>query len=343
MNGDSMKVIEMTELDNRIGLIKDDCEDEELGRFSSDIPNAKNSRSFVIAMEDDDDDDQHTDPAETPDKLDLINPSVPDPPLMSNILSRGNSQSEFDRELGTKSEFMEVKLSDQQLSKSTKETLSNAARPQESTNPLSMLVRSFSSDKGEMVSQRELDTSRELIEKVSVKREAGEEEAEEVVLGFYSAIVLLSVVTVLIAILSEIISATIETACASLHLSSVFVATIILPIVGNAAEHSSAIVFAMKNKVNLSLSIAIGSSTQIALCVLPFTVLLAWCSRLDMSLEFGLYESACILLSVFSVTIALKDGVTNWLIGLSLVAAYVIIAIGFYEHDSVPLDAVEGR
>jgi Ca2+/H+ antiporter len=164
-----------------------------------------------------------------------------------------------------------------------------------------------------------------------------EEEEEEVLLQYHSCLIFLTIITVFIALLSEIISSTIEEASSSLRISSVFTSTIILPIVGNAAEHTSAIVFAMKNKLNLTMGIAIGSSTQIALCVLPLVVILGWMSGLEMTLEFGPYESICLFLSVFAMTIALKDGWTNWLIGLCLLAAYLIIAMGFLVQKDEPL------
>jgi Ca2+/H+ antiporter len=164
-----------------------------------------------------------------------------------------------------------------------------------------------------------------------------EEEEEQVLLQYHSCLIFLTIITVFIAFLSEIISSTIEEASSSLRISSVFTSTIILPIVGNAAEHTSAIVFAMKNKLNLTMGIAIGSSTQIALCVLPLVVILGWMSGLEMTLEFGPYESMCLFLSVFAMTIALKDGLTNWLIGLCLLAAYVIIAMGFLVQKDEPL------
>jgi Ca2+/Na+ antiporter len=179
-------------------------------------------------------------------------------------------------------------------------------------------------------------------EKPEEDGEDGEEE-EEVVLSYRSSMIYLGVITVFIAILSEIISSTIETAASSLHLSGIFIATIVLPIVGNAAEHTSAIVFAMKNKLNLTLGIAIGSSTQIALCVLPLVVILGWMSDLDMSLEFGYYESVCLFVSVFCLTIALKDGESNWFVGLTMIVAYVIIAMGFFVHKNSSLSADEGR
>lgn len=99
-----------------------------------------------------------------------------------------------------------------------------------------------------------------------------------------------------------------------------------------------AVVFAMKGKLDLTLGIAIGSSTQIALCVVPILVILAWMMDLDLDLDFGPYESLSVLLTVIAVTFAIKDGESNWLIGLTLIGAYFIIAAGFIAHHNTSLD-----
>ncbi len=99
-----------------------------------------------------------------------------------------------------------------------------------------------------------------------------------------------------------------------------------------------AVVFAMKGKLDLTLGIAIGSSTQIALCVVPILVILAWMMDLDLDLDFGPYESLSVLLTVIAVTFAIKDGESNWLIGLTLIGAYFIIAAGFIAHHNTNLD-----
>jgi Ca2+:H+ antiporter len=104
---------------------------------------------------------------------------------------------------------------------------------------------------------------------------------------------------------------------------------------------SGAVMFAWKGKVDLALGVAIGSSTQIALCVLPFLVILGWMMGKDLDLNFGSYESTCVLLTVISVTFAIKDGSSNWLVGLTLIAAYLIISIGFWTHSNDPLDSSE--
>ena len=99
--------------------------------------------------------------------------------------------------------------------------------------------------------------------------------------------------------------------------------------------------FAWKGKVDLALGVAIGSSTQISLCVLPFLVILGWMMGKDLDLAFGSYESTCVLLTVVSVTFAIKDGTSNWLVGLTLVYAYLIISIGFWAHANDDLSSTE--
>mmetsp|Transcript_17866 Transcript_17866/g.36084 ORF Transcript_17866/g.36084 Transcript_17866/m.36084 type:complete len:432 (+) Transcript_17866:202-1497(+) len=177
------------------------------------------------------------------------------------------------------------------------------------------------------------------------EKKAGEEEnndddddEEEDVLGMRNAIIWLGIITVLVALVSDAISATIENAAEGLGMSKVFIAAILLPIVGNAAEHAGAVMFAMKGKLDLSLGVAIGSSTQIALCVLPFMVLLGWMGGYDLSLDFGGFEAATLALSVISVTFAIKDGRSDWLLGLTLCVAYFVIALGFWAHSNDDLD-----
>ena len=171
-------------------------------------------------------------------------------------------------------------------------------------------------------------------ENSGVGEDDDDEEEEEDVLGYRNALIWLAVVTTVIAILSDAISYSIESAASAMGLSKVFIAAILLPIVGNASEHAGAVIFAMKGKLDLALAICIGSSTQIALCVLPLLVIIGWCGGYDLSLNFGAYESSTLFLSVVSVTFAIKDGNSNWLLGLTLCAMYFIIAFGFWAHQN---------
>jgi Ca2+:H+ antiporter len=93
--------------------------------------------------------------------------------------------------------------------------------------------------------------------------------------------------------------------------------------------------FAMKGKLDLTLGVAIGSSTQIAVFVLPFLVILGWILGEDLSLNFGVYEAISLLLSVLLVFLAIKDGTSNYLMGIILISCYLIISIGFaVRNDS---------
>jgi Ca2+:H+ antiporter len=149
----------------------------------------------------------------------------------------------------------------------------------------------------------------------------------------------LSIITVFIAVLSEALSDSIQSAADDIGISAVFISAIVLPIVGNAAEHAGAVVFAMKGKVDLALGVAIGSSTQVALCVLPLLVIIGWMIGKDLDLDFGGFEASTLFVSVVSVTFAIKDGKSNWLVGAALMTAYLIIAIAFWAHTDEDLDS----
>ena len=113
-------------------------------------------------------------------------------------------------------------------------------------------------------------------------------------------------------------------------LSEAFIGLIILPIVGNAAEHVTAVVVASKNKLDLALGVALGSSIQIALFITPLVVIIGWIADKGMSLYFTLFETVALFSSVFIVCFLCLDGRSNYLEGALLCAAYIIIAVGAY-------------
>jgi Ca2+:H+ antiporter len=136
--------------------------------------------------------------------------------------------------------------------------------------------------------------------------------------------------TALIAVLSEILVNQIGAAQHALGLSSMFVGVVVVATVGNAAEHSTAILMAYKNKMDLCLSICIGSSVQIALFVAPVLIFASYLLGNPMQLVFSPLEIAGIALAVLTLEMIVNDGETVWFEGAELIAAYTILGIAFY-------------
>ncbi len=148
-------------------------------------------------------------------------------------------------------------------------------------------------------------------------------------------VVVLLVVTVGVAIESELLIDSLEEATSSLGLTALFTGVILLPVVGNAAEHATAVTVAMKNKMDLSLSVAVGSSLQIALFVAPILVLAGWIIGQPMDLNFNPFELVAVAVSVFIANSISSDGRSNWLEGGLLLATYTVLALAFYFHPVV--------
>jgi Ca2+:H+ antiporter len=144
------------------------------------------------------------------------------------------------------------------------------------------------------------------------------------------AVLVLLLATGAVALESEFLVASLEPALADIGLSEFFVGLILIPIIGNAAEHSSAVLFALRNKVDVTLEIAIGSSTQIALFVAPALVFISLLVGHPMDFVFSTFEVGAVALSTFLVFMISIDGRSNWLEGAQLVGAYGIMAISFY-------------
>ncbi|MEK7865620.1 MAG: calcium/proton exchanger [Planctomycetota bacterium] len=135
---------------------------------------------------------------------------------------------------------------------------------------------------------------------------------------------------VLISFLAEFLVGTVEHTTEALGWTPTFVGVVIIAIVGNAAEHSSAINFAMKDNLNLSLTIAVESSKQVALFVAPVLVLLSYLFTKQMDLRFTFIEVAGIWISVTTVGLLALDGESNWMEGFQLLAVYVILGVAFF-------------
>ena len=144
------------------------------------------------------------------------------------------------------------------------------------------------------------------------------------------AITILLVSTAVVAVLSEFLVGTIENVRDSVGVTEVFVGVIVVAIVGNAAEHSAAILMAMKDKMDLSVGIAIGSSLQIALFVAPVLIFLSYLFGRPMNLEFTMPEVVAVVASVYILFQISGDGETNWIEGIQLLSVYVILGVLFF-------------
>jgi Ca2+:H+ antiporter len=130
--------------------------------------------------------------------------------------------------------------------------------------------------------------------------------------------------------MSEMLVKTVEPAAHALGFTKVFIGVILVAVIGNAAEHSTAVLVAMKNRMDLSLHIALGSSLQIALFVAPALVLISHLTPHPMDLLFTSFEVVAVALSVGVVNLVAMDGETNWMEGILLVAVYLVLAIAFF-------------
>jgi len=133
--------------------------------------------------------------------------------------------------------------------------------------------------------------------------------------------------TCICAACSECLVDSIEDVSDNYGLPKAFIGVILLPIVGNAAEHMTAVVCAHKDLMDLSISVAVGSSTQIALFVIPCTVLFGWICDKPMTLNFRNFDSTCMMLAVFLTAQVLQHGNANWLHGAMLMTTYSLIAV----------------
>ncbi len=137
--------------------------------------------------------------------------------------------------------------------------------------------------------------------------------------------------TALVAWMSEILVGRVEETAHALGLTEVFVGVIVVAIIGNAAEHSTAILVALKNKVDLAMNIAIGSSIQVALFVAPLLVFVSYLMpHGPMDLRFTVFEVLSVAIAVAVVNMVAQDGESNWLEGALMVAVYVVLGMAFF-------------
>jgi Ca2+:H+ antiporter len=146
---------------------------------------------------------------------------------------------------------------------------------------------------------------------------------------------MLLVITLGVAVESELLVESLEEATAELGLTALFTGVILLPIIGNAAEHATAVTVAMKDKMDLSVSVAVGSSMQIALFVAPVLVIAGWFMGQPMDLNFNPFELVAVAVAVLIGNSISADGKSNWLEGSLLLATYTILGLAFYFHPIV--------
>jgi Ca2+:H+ antiporter len=137
--------------------------------------------------------------------------------------------------------------------------------------------------------------------------------------------------TVGVAIMSEILVGSVESAGQKLGMTSIFMGVIVVAVIGNAAEHSTAILMAMKNKMDLAVTIAVGSGIQIALFVTPVLVFVSIALGRPLDLHFTGMEIAAIVISLIVLNMVCEDGESHWMEGVLLLAVYIILGLAFYH------------
>ncbi|KAI1755267.1 Calcium/proton exchanger [Xylaria castorea] len=165
---------------------------------------------------------------------------------------------------------------------------------------------------------------------VPSSNDGDEDESEEPTLHLYVAIGSLTISTVIIALCAEGLVSGIEPI--SSVVSEEFIGLILLPIVGNACEHATAVTVAVKDKMDLAIGVAIGSSMQVALFLIPLLVIIGWgMGNNEMTLAFDTFQIVVLFVAVLLVNYLIGDGKSHWLEGVQLIALYVIIAVcAFY-------------
>jgi len=166
---------------------------------------------------------------------------------------------------------------------------------------------------------------------------------DELTLTYGCALKWLCLITALISVLSDVLIGTIEGFTHDNNVNPVFVAAVVIPIMGNAAEHAASVMFAWKGKIDISVAICVGSSIQIALCVLPACVTIGWATGREFDMFFEGYETVTLVLSVVVVSFLLQGGTSNWLAGAMLGGLYVMIAYGFWIHEGEEGEWGEGE
>ncbi|KAG8935709.1 hypothetical protein FRC02_006757 [Tulasnella sp. 418] len=158
-----------------------------------------------------------------------------------------------------------------------------------------------------------------------------EEESEETPnMSMVSATITLLAVTVVTSFCADYLVASIEETAEKYSIPKPFIGVILLPLVANAAEHVTSVWMAAKGKTELTIGIAVGSSIQIAVFVIPLLILVGWAIGQELTLYFADFETVCLFVSVMLVNLLIQDGKSNYMEGLMLMTLYLVIAIAFW-------------
>jgi Ca2+:H+ antiporter len=153
-------------------------------------------------------------------------------------------------------------------------------------------------------------------------------------LSLAGAVSMLTAITVIVAFNSEFLTASIEEVSDRSGIGRPFLGLIVLPIAGNACEHITAVFVAAKDKMDLAIGVALGSSIQIAIFVLPTVVLAGWATGKTFTLDLDPLSAVILTLSVIHANFVSSDGSSNWLLGLQLVGTYVLISLLYFFRSS---------
>ncbi|THH17119.1 hypothetical protein EW146_g3628 [Bondarzewia mesenterica] len=159
------------------------------------------------------------------------------------------------------------------------------------------------------------------------------EENEEQKMSIFAAAVALISITVVTSFVADFLVASIEETADRYHIPKPFIGLILLPLVANAAEHVTSVWMAMKNKMELTIGICVGSSIQIATFVVPLLVIVGWVSGHELTLFFSNFETVAFFVSVLLVNLLIQDGRSNYMEGLMLITLYLVIALAFWVSE----------
>jgi len=167
--------------------------------------------------------------------------------------------------------------------------------------------------------------------------ERGSQELESPDIGRTASLILLLLSAGLASLCAEFLVDSIEHVIANAPLTEAFLGLIILPLLGNASELGTAVAVAAKSKLDLAINVAVGSALQIILFIAPAMVLIAWLGGKELSLYFDLFQVVTLLATIIIVSIMMLSGRSNYLLGILLLASYVIIGyVAIFIRGDIP-------